>query len=245
MKYFSINNSFNPKVLGHYPQVKDIKQNCHVWDEPRFIEHVHFTEINFEPIIANAILYPSSKLTDLVSVTGMGFTLKPLISGKLKSILKEVRKSHIQFFKSPIIQKDKLFEDYYILNMFENGNHFIDIKACRIRHDKKAKDYNLTYNTNTEYLEFEDLNSFNVAMNEALKNEETFFIDQIYLIENVTEDFFMLNQVQGGVKYIVSEKLKQEIEDASCTGIEFQPVELSYNEWTAPGGEREKVYGKI
>jgi hypothetical protein len=42
----------------------------------------------------------------------------------------------------------------------------------------------------------------------------------------------------------VSEKLKQEIEDVGCTGIEFQPIELSYNERTAPGGEREKLYGK-
>ena len=55
----------------------------------------------------------------------------------------------------------------------------------------------------------------------------------------------MLKYVNGGIGYYVSEKLKQEIEDAGCTGIEFQPVELSYNEWTAPGGEREKVYGKI
>ena len=37
---------------------------------------------------------------------------------------------------------------------------------------------------------------------------------------------------------------KKEIEDAGCTGIEFQPIELSYNEWSAPGGEREKIYGK-
>ncbi len=44
MKYFSINNSLNKKMLGHYPQVKDIKQNCDVWNELRFIEHIHFTK---------------------------------------------------------------------------------------------------------------------------------------------------------------------------------------------------------
>ena len=58
------------------------------------------------------------------------------------------------------------------------------------------------------------------------------------------EDFFVLNYIDGGIKYLVSEKLKQEIEEAGCTGIEFQPSELSYSEWTAPGGERERVYGK-
>ena len=53
----------------------------------------------------------------------------------------------------------------------------------------------------------------------------------------------MLQNVQGSVKYVVSEKLKKEIEEANCTGIEFQPVELSITEWLH-GGEREKIYGK-
>ena len=44
--------------------------------------------------------------------------------------------------------------------------------------------------------------------------------------------------VGGGIRS------KKEIEDAGCTGIEFQPIELSYNEWLMPGGEREKIYGK-
>ena len=29
-----------------------------------------------------------------------------------------------------------------------------------------------------------------------------------------------------------------------CTGIEFQPAHLSYNEWVARGGERDRIYGK-
>ncbi len=42
--------------------------------------------------------------------------------------------------------------------------------------------------------------------------------------------------------FFVSEKLKQEIEQAGCTGIEFQPSHLSLNEWFH--NEREKIYGK-
>ena len=54
----------------------------------------------------------------------------------------------------------------------------------------------------------------------------------------------MLQYVEGGIKYIVSEKLKIEIESAGCTGIEFQPIELSLDEWLMPRGEREKIYDK-
>jgi hypothetical protein len=56
--------------------------------------------------------------------------------------------------------------------------------------------------------------------------------------------FFALLNVEGGVKYIVSEKGRREIEENNCTGIEFQPIELSLTEWLQ-GGEREKMYGKV
>ncbi|MDP5201333.1 hypothetical protein [Flavobacterium sp. DG2-3] len=41
--------------------------------------------------------------------------------------------------------------------------------------------------------------------------------------------------------YYISEKLKKEIDDAGCIGIEFQPAELSSFEWIH-GGERDKIY---
>jgi hypothetical protein len=66
-------------------------------------------------------------------------------------------------------------------------------------------------------------------------------IENICLNADVKKDFFF---IKTAGQYIVSEKLKQEIEDAGCTGIEFQPIELSFNEWTILGGEREKIYGK-
>lgn len=62
---------------------------------------------------------------------------------------------------------------------------------------------------------------------------------------NVNQDFFVLLHVEGVAKYIASEKLKNEIEHAGCTGIEFQSVELTLDEWLAQEGPREKIYGKI
>lgn len=49
----------------------------------------------------------------------------------------------------------------------------------------------------------------------------------------------MLRHLSEGIHF-ASETLKQEIEDAGCTGIEFQPVELSYHEWTAPEAKEKK-----
>jgi putative NADH-flavin reductase len=54
-------------------------------------------------------------------------------------------------------------------------------------------------------------------------------------MENYSEEFFIQNFPARTFK---NELLKNEV-----TGIEFQPIELSINEWLQ-GGEREKVNGK-
>ena len=48
-----------------------------------------------------------------------------------------------------------------------------------------------------------------------------------------------------GRTLFVSEKLKIELEKNEITGIEFKPIEISFNEWYVSGGEREKIYGKV
>ena len=45
------------------------------------------------------------------------------------------------------------------------------------------------------------------------------------LQKNIEQDLILLIKVYGGISYYVSEKLKAEIEEAGCTGIEFEPVE--------------------
>lgn len=240
MKYFSINNSLNKKVLGHYPQVKEIKQNCDVWNEPKFIEHIHNTQIDFEPITANAILYPSSKLTDLISVTGMGFTRKLLLSSRLKKIIEKSRNSGLQFYRSNIVYKNEEINDYWILNSFEIDMNFVDVEKS-IFVWRKRKEEGGTY---ISEINFNSLNEFIKKIKEE-NLEGKIYLNKIKINVGVQVDFFTLLNVEGGIKYIVSEKLKKEIEDAGCTGIEFQPTELTAIEWTTPGGERERIYGKL
>ena len=237
MIFFSIENSLEPKILGHYPQVKDIKQNCDVWNEPRFIEHVIFTAIDFEPITANAILYASSNLTDLISVTGMGFTRKMLVSGKLKKIIQESRRNGIEFYPSHLVYKNEVIEDYWVSNSFEIDMDFIDIKKSNIVWRKRKQEGG----TFLSDIKFDSLDEFITKIEEE-NLEGKLYLNKIEIKEEVDTDFFTLLNVEGGVKYVVSEKLKKEIEDASCTGIEFMPVGLTLNEWLH--GEREKIYGK-
>ncbi|WP_027383095.1 imm11 family protein [Epilithonimonas caeni] len=240
MRYYIINNSLNLKIVGYFPQSIQAKNNCHIWDEPRFIEHHELVKIDFDPIVSNAILHKKSKLTDLISVVGMGFTRKLLLSNKLKEILEtKTGRGQVQFFNSPIIYKDSFINEYWIVNSVKSYSKFIDIKKSTLL-IRKRKEEGGTYLENIYFDSFNDLVTY-IGKNEL---EGKIFFSKIYMNSDFKEDFFVLNYIDGGIKYLVSEKLKQEIEEAGCTGIEFQPSELSYSEWTAPGGERERVYGK-
>lgn len=238
MKFYSIHSSLNSKVLGHYPQVEDIHYNCDIWDEPKFIEHTHFTRIDFEPITANAVLHDRSKITDLINVSGMGFTNKLLVSEKLKGIFESYRKTGLQFFKSNLIYKGKEIDNYWVLNFFEPDMHFINFNNSKIFLTENIFD-------KIRELEIKNLKDY-LNMKEIIEEEgypKGILIESFTLEDNIDEDFFFLTNVQGGVSYIVSERIKQKMEQENCTGIELMPIEIHLSEWLQ-GGEREKLYGK-
>ena len=85
------------------------------------------------------------------------------------------------------------------------------------------------------YNDFENYLIFN-------KLEGKLYFETTIYNDTLTDDFITIKYAEGGIQYLVSEKLKHEIEDAGCTGIEFQPSEISFNDWLST--EREKIYGK-
>lgn len=239
MNYYIIQESLNKKIIGHYPQVQSVQNNCHVWDEPKFVEHIHFEKVDFEPITSNAILHKKSKQTDLIQCVSMGFSRKLLISGKLKTILERNRKDGMQFFKSPIIQNNILVEDYWILNFYKFNNDYIDFLNSKILLEEITSE-----SINSLYLSINSLKDYELKIVEVRgKKSCNLKIEKLVISKDkINNDFFMIRYSFSGI-YFVSEKLKKEIEDAGCTGIEFQPIELSLNEWLHDG-HREKVYGK-
>ena len=218
MKFYSIQDSINPKVIGKYPQVQSIHNNCHVWDEPKFVGHINFEKVDFEPITSNAILHKKSKQTDLINTnSAMGFSRKLLISGKLKSILKKNRKNGMQFFKAPIIQNNIMIEDYWILNFYEFNYEYINFLNSKISYTRKADDYKITYNTIKDFINFKNFEQFETKRLETFINEESLSIEILSLFDqNINQDFFMIKYVFAG-SFFVSEKLKKEIEKLGFT----------------------------
>lgn len=239
MKFFSIKSSLDNKIVGDYNQVQKAIHNCDIWNEPNFIDRIDFIKIDFEPLLSSAVLAKNAKLTDLISASVVGFSSRLLISGKLKILIEKYSQETCQFFKSPVIFKNTIIENYWILHPYKFNLEVIDFKNSVIYETQNVflKILKLSINSIEEFYEAK-------SKIDNKGREFGIFIERIKIRDHVLLDFFILRYVEAGVKFIVSEKLKWELEEADCTGIEFQPVELSLGEWLH-GGEREKIYGKV
>lgn len=233
--YYYLNESLNEKIVGHYFQSQNVQN--YAMDDPRYLTNNYFKKLDFEPITPVAILHKKAKFTDLISNVNAGGNYHLLMSDKLKNILDKSRTEGLQFFKSRIIKGDITYDNYWSLNMYETNNNFIDFQKTTIRYRK----YDPNKLNDIEFTSVADCEAYEKWL--ATKNMfDEVVLHQVNIKDGTTQDFFM---IKFSVKFVVSEKLKREIEAAGCTGIEFQPTELSFSEWTAPGGEREKIYGKM
>ncbi len=220
MKYYRVGISLNKKIIGIYPQVETgiypVMDN-----NASFIGNNYFQKIDFQPELAIPILKKKAKKTDLIGVSIMGFTTGLLISEKLKIILEKYKKNNIQFFQALIIYNGKQEVGYWIAHPYKSETNFINFKNSTFyRTSVFGSEPN-------EYVKVKDVSAFEKMIQLAKEFKSVSWAYKIdKLVLNTTEvNFFVLRNVPGGVGYFISEVVKNEIEEAGCTGIEFEPIE--------------------
>jgi len=238
MKYFAIEHSLNEKVMGKIPQLKEVIYNCHIYDEPKFIDNYVFDKINTNPILANAILFSTAKQTDLLDISGsIGFSSGFLLSNKLKEIFDRFNMYGVQFFDTYIIQKKEKY-DYWQAKIYDFPFQYIDFKKTSFI----LEDRDIDRNVFKKEIMFNTFNDFSDFINEIAYPKMIFF-NVISFTPNIDLDYFSLRFTDAH-KGIVSERLKNEIEIQNCTGIEFRPIEINLNEWLKRDGHRDQIYGR-
>lgn len=242
ISYYSINFTLNTKLKGSNEYIRKFNLNLPnempFWKEPKFIGNIQNEKIDFEPYLLEIELFNSSKINDLIMNSGP-ISKKLIVSDKLKLILEKHREGGMQFFKINIFQKNITQGDYWILNVYEVNMEFIDFTRSVIYETENV----FNYKNESKINSFDEFVKFKKEI-EIKGYPSGFIIDKVKLKDNIKSDFFTLLHVEGGIKYVVSEKLKNEIEHSGCKGIEFMPIEMKYTEWLQ-GGEREKIYGKV
>lgn len=228
--------------MGKLPQVKEVVHNCHVSDNPNFIDRFPFKEIERNPILSNVVLYSKSKQTDLIQTGSIGFSFGSLlISDKMKKIMGRFNCFGVQFFATYIIHKDKKIENYWQTHIYGVPYDFIDFKNT----DLLLKDRDENRKPIQSYLKRVSNKEEFLNMAETMKYPKMLFLKNISFIEDMNLDYFFFRNFEGASLGIVSEKLKSEIEKQKITGLEFKPIEISLNDWLGSNGIREKVYGRV
>jgi hypothetical protein len=207
MNYYSIHFTLNPKLRGSKDYIKnyDIKIPSEklFWEEPKFIGNIYHEKIDFEPYLLDIELYASSKINDTIIDCGP-VTTKLIVSHKLKLILEKYRTTGLQFFNINLFKKGNVFNEFWILNMFEINMEFIDFNNSIIFETENVFKYK-------NEIKIKTLEEF-VGLKKIIEIKGYpygLIIDRIKIKENISSDFFALLHVEGGVKYIVSEKIKK------------------------------------
>jgi hypothetical protein len=124
---------------------------------------------------------------------------------------------NIQFIPITIYYKKKYLSDYWLTNILSFDNE-------KVINYSQSLIFECHFTTEIKMITIKDYKDF--KQNEIkLEWPNNLFIEKVVFKSKVEQDFCTVERVSGGAGYFVSEKLKQEIESAGCTGIKFLPIE--------------------
>ncbi|MCA6467245.1 MAG: hypothetical protein IM591_15310 [Chitinophagaceae bacterium] len=215
--FYRIEASWDEKVTG----IDDVQSGSaiypvNIWD-PIYINQWGHTLIPDYVVLPIPKIKTKANLTDLMTVFFTGSGGRLTISNRLKEILKKNSHGNIQFIPLTIYYKKKYLTSYWLTNIISFDNKLaINYTESLI--------FETHFITKIKIISINDYEDF--KQNEIkLEWPNNLFIDKIVFKNKIDYNFCTIENVSAGVGYFVSEKLKEEIESAGCTGIEFQPIE--------------------
>ncbi|MCA6489433.1 MAG: hypothetical protein IM577_09155 [Chitinophagaceae bacterium] len=215
--FYRIEASWDEKVTG----IDDVQSGSaiypvNIWD-PIYINQWGHTLIPDYVVLPIPKIKTKAYLTDLMTVYFTGSGGRLTISNRLKEILKKNSHGNIQFIPLTIYYKKKYLTSYWLTNIISFDNKLaINYTESLI--------FETHFITKIKIISINDYEDF--KQNEIkLEWPNNLFIDKIVFKNKIDYNFCTIENVSAGVGYFVSEKLKEEIESAGCTGIEFQPIE--------------------
>lgn len=215
---YKIKRSTKLSVIGNVEQqIKDCNYPLHR-DDPNNMGNIYFKRLN-EKISPppQPILNTRAKKTDLIGAGFYGSSFRLLISTVLKEILEKEHHQGLQFIKTSIIHKKIEYGNYWLTNIFSFDMSFINYPKSSIQVDSLG-------NMKVRDIEIESEAMFEKVQS-SLVLPERLFISKPCIKATTSQHLILLRHVSGGVGYYVSEKLKKEIEEAGCIGIDFEAVE--------------------
>ena len=215
--YYNITPSYDVKVTG----IDDVQSSSaiypvNIWD-PIYINQWSHALIPDYVVLPIPKIKAKANLTDIMSVFFTGSGGRLTISNRLKEILEKSSHGNIQFIPLTIYYKKKYLTNYWLTNIISFDNEI----AINYRESLIFETHFITKIKIISINDYEDFKQNEIK----LEWPNNLFIDKVAFKNKIDYNFCTIENVSAGVGYFVSEKLKEEIESAGFTGIEFQPIE--------------------
>ncbi len=215
--FFRLENAC--EQVGVYPQTKSFDSDYDI-QAPDSAYHLKSNTIPaFTPNFETVLLYKKAKLTDLISF----FFGEPLLlHQKVKTILERHTLPRHRFYGTTLVQNQKIISDYHCFLMESKAINWLDVKQSTFSYResnpllKEQKTYKIAPAT---------LDELSEAVKKALLEDLTLVREKIVLDKAVLDfDLFNLSFLLG--PYLLSKRLKENLESNAVSGIEFRVIDL-------------------
>jgi hypothetical protein len=219
MKYFQLVYPFSRKVFGTIPNYQwDEEGNPNTfsgdqelyWNMPLSF---HLLEGKEDKVFIPKFKAKtkSSKITNLLCSIGFNDLV---IDSSLKNLIAKSNQFGMLYYETFFRTFDNKKLEYWLIKPRHQALHLIDYSKTIFI--EKKEEYNeetwkyFTFKNDKEYINYEQNNKV------LLRKEE------VFLVENCNSDFFALMSVfNRPLGYLISERLKEEIESKNMTGMQF------------------------
>lgn len=225
IKFYKINYSINPKIVGKLPKYSDSQINGFIDPENNSVERTDKYQHKGLTYIPEGIdmhkfkADDNAKITDLMSslfFASQGF----FVSNQLNEILNSFILSNVKVYDATIFFKESILK-YHFLDFIRTYD-IVDFSNSKFIGDHSSPLMRIG-GGEISVLSFEDYKE----KGRLLRNEKGFVFEiiPVKLVLNYSSD--MLQFPFSGLKY-VSEHLKQKIEEEKLTGVEFEDTNIEF-----------------
>lgn len=215
--YFRIKQSLDLTIIGKYPLVEEGIHPVGI-DHPNLIDKIFFEKSRFSPIVPLAKLANGAKYTDLMSNSVFGLGLKLLVSDRLKTIIESFKHNGCEFFKTKV-ERGLVSERYWIMSAYEMDYESLDLEGSKfmLMKDIFQEVKEIHFNSSSDLFKWREI------IANQYGQEFTFKIKKL-AFNTTSQNIVFLNPVTGGIGYFVSDKVKSQMEQNGCTGLDFVMV---------------------
>jgi hypothetical protein len=222
MNYYRLANSATASVVGTVPQVQELIYPSRR-DSPNLVTNFFFRKSDGYTELPALKLAKKGKSTDFLSTVTAG---RLCISNKMKEIIEQEEVYGIEFLEVDLVTKDSTSQ-YWLLNPFDPGYRFLDLQKSKfvIMADvpSRVPIKDVSFNDFNEVVEGFRNNDKSARENGIM--HKPLMMSEIAVREDAEVDLFVLRgDLYTGIGFFVSDRLKQRLVNAGCTGVLYGPL---------------------